>query len=104
VSTNENGRSLAREWSQIVMSDPKLTNDLLEAERDDFVAHRHAQSIFSLLFKTKGFVEESILIPYPRQSFVSKLRAARYPIWWARNTSDKTSVPLIVRILSRVLF
>lgn len=104
VSTNEKGSSLACQWSQMVMSDPKLTNDLLGRERDDFIAHRHDQSIFSLLFKTQGFVEERTLIPYPRQSFVSKLRAVRYPIWWARNTSDKTSIPLIVRILARVLF
>ena len=104
VSTNEKGRRLAREWSKIVMSDPQLTNDLLGNERDDFVAHRHAQSIFSFLFKTQGFVEEPIVIPYPRKSFVSKLRALRYPIWWARNTSARTSVPFVVRILARVLF
>jgi hypothetical protein len=102
-SSSQNGRSLAREWSQIVISNPVFTNDVLDRECDNFVAHRHAQSIFSLLFKTHGFIEESIIIPFPRSSILSKLRAVRYPIWWARNISGRTVVPWFVRILARAL-
>ena len=101
--SRDKGKLLVNKWNEITQSDKKLTNDELGEQRFDFIAHRHSQSIFSIVFKLFDFYEEDVVIPFPRNSFFSKFKAARFPIWWARNRTGETAVPRILQIFHRVL-
>jgi len=101
--SKEKGKILVNKWNQLTQSDINLANEQLGNERQDFIAHRHSQSIFSILFKVSNFLEEELIIPFPRKSWLSKFKAIRFPIWWARNRTGQTVVPRLLRIIHRVL-
>lgn len=97
------GKTIAAEWNQISSTSESMTNDKYEEEVPGFIAHRHDQSIFSMVLKKHSFEPENLLTPYPKNKFFANLTAIRSPIWAARNRSGNTLIPMYVRVLARLL-
>jgi hypothetical protein len=97
------GRLIAKEWNQICKSSPNITDEISSDSASGFVAHRHDQSVFSILLKKYGVTPERIPTPYPNDRFRSFVTGMRSPIWASRNRTGITRIPLYVRILVRLL-
>jgi hypothetical protein len=97
------GKSIADEWNLICSTSESMTNDKCEEEVPGFIAHRHDQSVFSLVLKKHSIKPERLLTPYPKNKFLANLTAIRSPIWAARNRSGNTLLPMYVRTLARLL-
>lgn len=97
------GRSIASEWNQICKAGPNFTNEISSGESSGFIAHRHDQSVFSIILKNHSVAPEKLPTPFPNGRFNSYLTGLRSPIWAARNRTDTTEIPLYVRLLARAL-
>lgn len=103
ILSGERGAQIAEKWNSYVALSPEMTNDSVDQLPQGFVAPRHDQSIFSLVLKTFGVVPESEFPPFPRNTFLSKLLALRFPIWAARNRSSLSTITLPLRLISYLL-
>ena len=97
------GRTIANEWNQICSTNPGMTNNVLSIETPGFLAHRHDQSVFSMVLKKHKIKPEKKSTPYPNQEIFSYLTGLRSPLWAARNRTGKTAIPLFIRIIARLL-
>jgi hypothetical protein len=97
------GKHIADDWLQVVRSSPSMTNNELDGEVANFVAHRHDQSVLSLVFKKYGIAPEKIQPPYPRDTMLSRFHALRYPIWAARNRTEKSIIDPITKAIAKLL-
>jgi hypothetical protein len=97
------GKTIADEWNQICSTSESMTNDKYGEEVPGFIAHRHDQSVFSMVLKKHSIKPERLLTPYPKNKFLANLTAIRSPIWAARNRSGNTLIPMYVRVLARLL-
>lgn len=97
------GKTVADEWNLISSTKESMTNDKYEEEVPGFVAHRHDQSVFSMVLKKHSIKPERLLTPYPKNKFLANLTAIRSPIWATRNRSGNTVIPIYVRVLARFL-
>lgn len=88
------GKLIADEWDSIASLDPSYTDDSLDpiGELKDFYAHRHDQSILSLVLKKRLIKSPSHhppAVPYPNKLNFRNLTS---PIWWSRNRSGAESL------------
>jgi hypothetical protein len=97
------GNEIAIEWDQICRAEKAMTDDRVGVEIPGFVAHRHDQSIFSMVLKKHFFQPERLPTPYPNKKFIANLTALRSPIWAARNRTGNTVIPNHVRTFARLL-
>jgi hypothetical protein len=100
--TDVNKEFLIR-WEEVAVSQnySLLTDDLLQDENDDFIGHRHDQSIFSLLYK------ESRMFFIPDETNWKpnwKEKGSFYPIWAMRNrTGVSRGVMRVPDLIDRVV-
>ncbi len=97
------GETIATEWDKLCRASQAMTNDELGSESPGFVAHRHDQSVLSMVLKVQSIKPEELPTPYPNGQFIANLTALRSPIWAARNRSGNTTIPRYVRLLARLL-
>lgn len=97
------GAFIANEWNEICSASPEITNEEISVEAPGFVAHRHDQSVFSMVLKRHAIEPESLPTPHPNRRFIPNLTALRSPIWAARNRSGNTIIPRHVRMIARLL-
>lgn len=97
------GLNIAIEWDKLCSSSQAITDDKIGTEIPGFVAHRHDQSVFSMVLKKYLIKPESLPTPYPNASFLANLKALRSPIWAARNRSGNTTIPRHVHMFARLL-
>lgn len=90
--TPEKSMSLIAEWSDLSLSDIKLS-DFSECEKEknslEFVEHRSDQSIFSLLCKSRRVHGLNFLDYSGRNMSLHRFRRHFYPIWTSRNLSSQ---------------
>jgi hypothetical protein len=97
------GGQIAGEWLKVVQSSPLMTNNELGEEVTNFIAHRHDQSVLSLVFKKYRVAPEKIQPPYPRDTVLSRFHALRYPIWAARNKTKNSTIDPITGAIAKFL-
>jgi hypothetical protein len=93
----QNGRKVIELWDSIVWDDIRNIDNQLDLERDNFYAHRHDQSVLSLVLKNYGI---RALRPNPPglvRGLRGSLNANAFPIWWSRNRTGKSMIPLCLR-------
>ena len=56
IRANDTSRALIEEWNETLTSNPNLLTDVTsqKGQHPSFIAHRHDQSVFSLLTKMRG--------------------------------------------------
>lgn len=83
----ERGRQIADSWLEFCLKDLVLLDDSLSESdiQSDLIAHRHDQSVFSLVCKMFGYYGVSYLPPSGRSSQIKKVGALIHPIWSSRN-------------------
>lgn len=86
--TGKIGRSISKDWRRIAAEDPLMTNDNLGEEVADFIAHRHDQSIFSLVLKSYKISPERMVPVGSPITRLKRLKGYFFAIWWARNLSE----------------
>jgi hypothetical protein len=102
ANTDNNKKFLVR-WEEVAVSQnySLLTDDLLQDGNDDFVGHRHDQSIFSILYKEFGM----FFIPDEtdwKPNWTGK--GSVYPIWAMRNrTGVSKGVMRVPDLLDRIV-
>lgn len=97
------GQDIAIEWDEVCSSSRIFTDDSIGTEIPGFVAHRHDQSVFSMVLKKYRIKPESIPTPYPNSNFLANLKALRSPLWAARNRSGKSTIPRYVHMFAKLL-
>jgi hypothetical protein len=102
----EIGRDFAFQWDQKVWQSRKFVDESISPFGEDkqFIAHRHDQSVFSLLCKQFAVKPQLRNPPGPTDSFLRILINIKFPFWWARNRTGKTIIPKrILKVLSRTI-
>jgi hypothetical protein len=79
LKKNNHSVHVVNEWFRIA-SIPSMINDTTQKENDLYIAHRHDQSILSLLVKKYG----SIKIPDETYFAPDWSRGINYPFWAVR--------------------
>lgn len=97
------GRGIAKSWNDLVKIAPEMTNDLLISAPPGFIAPRHDQSILSMVIKKFGISPQPHMPPFPRDTFLSRMVALRFPIWAARNRSAASTITPSLRLIARSL-
>lgn len=93
----QNGRKMIEMWDSIVWDDIRNVDNQLDLERNDFYAHRHDQSVLSLVLKKYGI---RALHPNPPglvRGLRGSFKANAFPIWWGRNRTGKSMIPLYIQ-------
>jgi len=100
------GRDFAFQWDQKVWESRKFIDESISpfGEDEQFIAHRHDQSVFSLLCKKFSIKPQLRNPPGPTDNFLRILINTKFPFWWARNRTGKTIIPKgISNVLSRTI-
>ena len=87
------GLQIVNDWDEIVWKDVQNVDDSVGLEKSDFYAHRHDQSVLSLVLKSHGVREISKNPPGFVSGFRNGVRAFSYPIWWGRNRAGVSHIP-----------
>jgi hypothetical protein len=89
------GRDFAFQWDQKVWESRKFIDESISpfGEDEQFIAHRHDQSVFSLLCKRFAVKPQLSNPPGPANNFLRVLINTKFPFWWARNRTGKTVIP-----------
>ena len=98
------GREIIETWDRLVWGNVKNVDDSLGIERDDFYAHRHDQSVLSLVLKDFGV---EALRPNPPGMVIgltNSLKANSFPIWWSRNRTGITGIPGYLQIFGNFTY
>jgi len=98
------GREIIETWDRLVWENVKNVDDTLDIERKDFYAHRHDQSVLSLVLKDFGV---KALRPNPPGmvfGLSNSLKANSFPIWWSRNRTGLTSIPSYLQIFGNFTY
>jgi len=101
VLSGEVGRKIAEEWYSQTMKSINFSNDSVsrEGENPNFIAHRHDQSIFSLVCKANGVVPNDYVPVAGTRGIPAQIRALSHPIWNSRNRQGKSIKKTFLRIL-----
>lgn len=91
------GRKMIEMWDSIVWEDVRNVDDHLDLERDNFYAHRHDQSVLSLVLKNHGMRALHPNPPGVVRGFRNSLKANAFPIWWSRNRTGKSTIPFFLK-------
>jgi hypothetical protein len=97
------GKEIAREWDSLCGKAPGMTNDDSAENVPGFIAHRHDQSVLSLILKKHKILPEKVSTPFPNGSLLSSFSSLKSPIWAARNRTGVTKIPRFVRLLASML-
>jgi hypothetical protein len=101
--SNDTSQDFLQRWLEVAVSSnyALLTDDINHGNRDDFIDHRHDQSIFSILYKEMGhyfILDETDWKPDWSTS------GAEYPIWAMRNrTGASKGVMKVPDFIDRVI-
>jgi hypothetical protein len=80
-------------WSHLAIEDDGYYFDNRTLDEDDFfIAHRHDQSVYSLLYKKLGFVSYK----FAYYNKFGSMRNSFFPIWTMRNRSGRSSMKKFV--------
>ncbi|TDD76996.1 hypothetical protein [Flavobacterium caseinilyticum] len=90
IKKNKNAEVLFNEWQNVINSSFNLINDEVSISSNfpDFIAHRHDQSIFSILFKMHKGVTIPLSEVWVKQNEDLHLLKDS-PIWCMRNKNKK---------------
>jgi hypothetical protein len=102
----DRGRDFAFQWDQKVWESRKFVDESVShnGEDEQFIAHRHDQSVFSLLCKHFGVQPQLRNPPGPTDDFLRILINTKFPFWWARNRTGNTIIPKrLLDLLSRTI-
>jgi hypothetical protein len=95
ILSGQTGKSIVDEWFFLAESRPDFFDDSLSenGESSEFVAHRHDQSILSLICKSKGIRAHKYTPTSGPKSLKSGIRCSIHPIWNSRNHSGTSVIP-----------
>jgi len=93
------GREAVRLWDDVVWSKINNVNDALDNEQEGFCAHRHDQSVLSLVLKSMGIKPAEINPMGLPKGFRSTLGCFIEPIWWTRNRTGKSQIPPFLKLI-----
>jgi hypothetical protein len=100
---NDRNQEFLQRWLEVAVSRnyALLTDDINQANKDDFIAHRHDQSIFSILYKEMG---QYFILDETNWKPDWSAKGADYPIWAMRNrTGVSKGVMKVPDFIDRLL-
>lgn len=91
----ETGKNIALKWFEIVTKSQSMIDEAtsLEGELDGFFAHRHDQSVFSLVCKSIHKYHEFLTITSGSGSHKALVRRLFSPFWATRNRTGISTIP-----------
>ncbi len=97
----ERGLQIARKWLEITLERIEYSDESLSpgGEVPTFQAHRHDQSIFSLVCKSEKLIPMRYTPATGTNSLIGKIRALSHPIWVSRNRTGKSVIPKFLKKL-----
>ena len=100
--SGDRGLEIVNRWDDLVWADIRNVDNTIGAENVDFYAHRHDQSVLSLILKS--FQVQAI--PENPPGYVTGLRNAvrayPFPIWWSRNRTGTSLIPTYLHYFGRL--
>ena len=87
------GLEIVEKWDEIVWDDIENVDNSCGVESADFYAHRHDQSVLSLVLKSKGVIPITENPPGVVEGMHQAINAFSYPIWWSRNRTGFSQIP-----------
>jgi len=87
------GLEIVKKWDEIVWDNLQNVDDSCGVESADFFAHRHDQSVLSLVLKSKGVIPITENPPGVVGGLYQAINAYSYPIWWSRNRTGSSQIP-----------
>jgi hypothetical protein len=93
----DDGRKIVELWDSIVWDNIRNVDNQLDVERDNFYAHRHDQSVLSLVLKNYGITALQPNPPGLVRGIRGLIQANAFPIWWSRNRTGKSMIPLSIQ-------
>ena len=102
ILSGKRGQEFARKWDEKVWESRLFVDNSISPNGEDpqFIAHRHDQSIFSILCKQFGVIPFYENPPGPGKTLFRIVLNSRFPFWWSRNRSGQTIIP---KSISRIL-
>jgi len=89
LKVNEFTLEFLEQWYEIAISnDYKFIDDTLAYSREGFIAHRHDQSIFSLLLKRLEIIPYRLVSNFPDRVYYDNSHVFAYPIHAIRNLTS----------------
>lgn len=90
IQKKQNSEKVINNWNSAIVDDFNLINDSgsVSPNHFDFIAHRHDQSIFSILFKLSGGLTIPLNEVYVKDHGNLK-DLESFPIWYIRNKNSK---------------
>jgi len=100
---NDTNQDFLQRWLEVAVSSnyALLTDDINHGNKDDFIGHRHDQSIFSILYKEMGYF---LILDETNWKPDWSTKGADYPIWAMRNrTGASKGVMKVPDFIDRVV-
>lgn len=84
-------KALGTKWFTLSLADIKNLDDSKSTlgEAEDFVAHRHDQSLLSLCAKSFGMNKRIRALPTGKSNGVGRIYSKSIPVWAARNRGER---------------
>jgi len=98
------GLEMVKKWDDVVWADLRNVDDSVGEEDVNLYAHRHDQSILSLVLKSEGIVPILNNPPGVVSGFHNAARAFAFPIWWSRNRTGNSLIPGYLQLIGLISF
>jgi hypothetical protein len=100
----EVGREIAKTWFVAGLRGIQMFDHSpsLQGDPEEFVLHKSDQSLLSLSLKSLGAAERMVPPPAGNRGLLSRLSAARAPIWVSRNRNGKSLKGPLLRLVEHV--